>query len=77
LFGGMVLLLASGALAAFMLNRVYVGLRYKELNVRGWVYSQEGTPAKYWFTIIMAGLGLAFSVLLLVAAVSGLTGALD
>ncbi len=76
LFGLIPLLLVACGLAAFMLNRIYVGLRDRELNVRGWVYSREETPAKYWLTIVMAGLGLLFGLLMLVVAIGGLASAL-
>jgi len=74
LVSGIALLIVSFGLAAFMVNRLYVGLRDRELNVRGWVYSREKTPAKYWFTLAMATLALLFGVLLLVVAIAGVTG---
>ena len=59
-----------------MLNRLYVGLRDRKLNVRGWVYSREETPAKYWFSLMMAAVALLFGLILLVVAIAGLAVAI-
>ena len=46
------------AAAAFMANRLYVIIRYRELNVKGVVYSKAKTPIMYWVEIAMLILAL-------------------
>ncbi len=63
------LALASGGLAAFMLNRLYVLFTQNQINVKGFVYSRKEMPAFYWFWVIAATFGLlAGSVLFILSA---------
>ena len=46
------------AAAAFLANRLYVIIRYRELNVKGVVYSKANTPVMYWVEIALLVIAL-------------------
>lgn len=53
------------AIFAFMINRLYVGLRYGELNVRSTVCTRQGTPVLYWTVVLglMTGIPILFVII--------------
>lgn len=54
------------AIFAFMINRLYVGLRYGELNVRSTVFcTRQGTPVLYWAVVpgLMIGVPILFVII--------------
>jgi len=71
MFGNWIFVTLWVGLALFMINRLFVGLTHGEINVRGWVYTRESTPVRFWLTILFASLALllaAFIVAVLVFA---------
>jgi hypothetical protein len=58
MIGRLTFLVIAWAAVAFLANRLYVILRYGELNVKGVVYSKAQTPVMYWAEIAMLVLGL-------------------
>lgn len=51
-------------LAAFMVNRLYVGVGGRQINVKGVTYSRAATPVMYWIVMAMAVFGLCFGLLI-------------
>jgi hypothetical protein len=74
MLGNTLLLVLFLGFSAFMLNRLYVGVRDKQLNVKGWVYSQEDTPFRFRFSILMACVGAIFGLLMMVVMAAGVFG---
>jgi hypothetical protein len=63
---GLVFLFAAYMLLAlFMFNRLFVGLRDGKINVRGWVYSRDATPFRFWATMLLASLALILGLCLI------------
>jgi len=62
LLGGFLLALVGFALAGFMVNRLYVGLTNRQLNVKGRVYSRASQPIAYWITMANATIGLILGI---------------
>ena len=58
-FTDLLLLLLFWGIAAFLANRLYVILRYREINLRGAVYSRAATPGLYWAQMALIVLALA------------------
>ncbi|MET0373431.1 MAG: hypothetical protein ABW128_04135, partial [Rhizorhabdus sp.] len=50
--------------AAFMVNRLYVGVGGRQINVKGVTYSRFSTPVMYWIVMAMAVFGLCFGLLI-------------
>lgn len=46
------------AMAALMVNRLYVIIRDKAITVRGGTYSRSDTPFNYWFMMFVYAFGL-------------------
>jgi hypothetical protein len=74
MFGISLLMLVSTGLAAFMVNRLWVGLTQRRLNVKGAIYDRASTPILYWTTMSIALLGLAFGLAILVLGLLALVG---
>jgi len=70
--GMILLILVSACLAAFMVNRLYVGFSQGELNVKGIVYHRNDTPIAYWLTMTMAAFGLLFGLGITIVGLIGL-----
>ena len=58
MIGRAAFLVIAWAVSAFLANRLYVIIRYRELNVKGVVYSKAKTPVMYWIEIAILILGL-------------------
>jgi len=69
--GMLFLMIVAAGLVIFMINRLYVGLSQRELNVKGAIYARDRTPFLYWSTMTMAFLALAFGVFIIVIEVAG------
>lgn len=55
------------ALAAFLVNRLYVGIKHGELNVKGAIYSRSSSAVQFWLSMTFAAIALGLSTLVLVA----------
>ena len=53
MIGDAIFLLVMWSVAAFMANRLYVIVRYREINIKGAVYSRAETPIMYWIQMIL------------------------
>jgi hypothetical protein len=58
MFGTLLFTLVGLSLAGFMVNRLYVGIRERQLDVKGIIYSRSATPIRYWITMSLAAYGL-------------------
>ncbi|HEX7655516.1 MAG TPA: hypothetical protein VF404_00820 [Sphingomonas sp.] len=70
MFMTIVLLVVSGGLAAFMVNRLYVLAVFKAINVKGQHYEKEANPFQFWFWVGAACFGLVFGTALFIAAIA-------
>jgi hypothetical protein len=52
MIGNLLFIAIIWAVAAFMVNRLYVIVRYRAINVKGVTYSKVKTPVMFW--IVMA-----------------------
>lgn len=68
------LFIVAAALAAFLANRLYVGLSRRELNVKGALYSRTTTPIAYWISMSCALIGLLLTFSIVVGIGAGLLG---
>ncbi|WP_218018140.1 hypothetical protein [Sphingomonas azotifigens] len=64
MLGNLLLALVGFGLAGFMVNRLYVGLGGRQINVKGITYSRSSTPIMYWIVMAMAVFGLCFGLLI-------------
>jgi hypothetical protein len=64
MFGNLAFALVGFGLAAFMVNRLYVGIGERQINVKGTTYSRSSTPIMYWIVMAMAVFGLCFGLLI-------------
>ncbi|WP_300117102.1 hypothetical protein [Sphingobium sp.] len=64
MFGNLLLALVGLGLAAFMVNRLYVGIGERQIKVKGITYSRSSTPIMYWIVMAMAVFGLCFGLLI-------------
>lgn len=62
MLGSLLLALVGLGLAAFMLNRLYVGIGKRQINVKGVTYSRSATPVMYWIVMTMAAFGLCWGL---------------
>lgn len=62
--GNLLFALVGFGLAAFMVNRLYVGVGGRQINVKGVTYSRSSTPVMYWIVMAMAVFGLCFGLLI-------------
>lgn len=69
MIGDAIFLILLWSVATFMVNRLYVIIRYREINVKGVVYSRGETPITYW--VLMAF--IAFASLLIGSMAVGMT----
>lgn len=65
-----VLLVVSGGLAGFMVNRLYVMAVDRAINVKGQHYDRTANPFQFWFFVGSACFGLLFGLLLFVASIA-------
>ncbi|MEG3147145.1 hypothetical protein U1839_21040 [Sphingomonas sp. RT2P30] len=56
------LLVVSGGVAGFMVNRLYVMAAYKAINVKGQHYDRAADPFQFWFFVGSACFGLLFGL---------------
>ena len=64
MFGNLLFSLVGFGLAAFMVNRLYVGIGERQINVKGITYSRSSTKILYWIVMAMAVFGLCFGLLI-------------
>lgn len=60
MIGDIIFLVVMWSVAVFMANRLYVIIRYREINIKGIVYSLTDTPIMYWIQMALIALGLLF-----------------
>jgi hypothetical protein len=53
MIGDAIFLLVMWSVAAFMANRLYVIVRYRQINIKGAVYSRAETPIMYWIQMVL------------------------
>jgi hypothetical protein len=70
------LLVVSGGLAGFMINRLYVMAVYNAINVKGQHYDRATDPFQFWFFVGSACIGLLLGLGLLVMSTAALLGLL-
>jgi hypothetical protein len=58
--GNAIFLLVLWGVSVFTANRFYVVIRYREINIKGAVYSKEHTPVMYWFEVVLIGSVMCF-----------------
>lgn len=68
------LAVTSGALAVFMVNRLYVLITKHQINVKGFIYSRTEQPIYYWFWVGAAAFGLCAGLSLFVLSIGVLRG---
>jgi len=68
------LMIVSGGLAGFMINRLYVMAVYKAIDVKGQHYDKIKDPILFWFFVSSACLGLLFGLGLFVLSSAALFG---
>lgn len=64
MFGNLLLALVGFGLAVFMVNRLYVGVSERQINVKGVTYSRSSTPVMYWIVVVLAIFGLCWGLLI-------------
>jgi len=62
--GNLLLALAGFGPFAFMVNRLYVGIGERQINVKGITYSRYSTPIAYWIVMMLAIFGLCWGLLM-------------
>ena len=62
MLGSLLLALVGLGLAAFMVNRLYVGLGKRQINVKGITYSRSTTPVMYYTVMILAAFGMCWGL---------------
>ncbi|MES2303693.1 MAG: hypothetical protein WC816_14900 [Sphingomonas sp.] len=62
--GNLLFALVGFGLSIFMVNRLYVGIGERQINVKGITYSRSSTPIMYWIVMAMAVFGLCFGLLI-------------
>ena len=60
-------LLFFAAFTAFMVNRLYVGLSRRAIQIKGVVYSRAHEPIMYWIVMVLAVWGIAVGLLMTAA----------
>lgn len=68
------LMIVSGGLASFMINRLYVMTVYKSINVKGQHYDKVVDPIQFWFFVSSACFGLLFGLGLFAVSSAALFG---
>lgn len=51
--GDVLFLAVMWAVSGFLLNRLYVIVRYKAVNIKGVTYSKADTPVMYWMQMVL------------------------
>ena len=51
-------LIVMWAVTAFLVNRLYVIVRYRAINIKGVTYSKADTPVMYWMQMVILVCGL-------------------
>lgn len=64
MFGNLLLALVGFGLAAFMLNRLYVGIGERQINVKGITYSRSSSPVMYWIVMALAVFGFCWGAII-------------
>jgi hypothetical protein len=64
MFGNFLLALVGFGLAAFMVNRLSVGIGQRQINVKGIAYSRSSTPIMYCIVMTLAAFGLCWGLLI-------------
>jgi len=62
MLGSLLLALVGLGLAAFMVNRLYVGIGKRQIKVKGITYSRSTTPVMYWIVMTLAAFGLCWGL---------------
>ena len=57
--GNALFLMVMWAVSAFLVNRLYVIVRYRAINIKGVTYSKADTPIMYWIQMVLLVCGLA------------------
>lgn len=57
--GNAIFLTVMWAVSAFLVNRLYVIVRYRAINIKGITYSKADTPIMYWIQMVLLVWGLA------------------
>ncbi len=59
MIGNALFLTVLWAVSAFLVNRLYVIVRYGAINIKGATYSKAETPIMYWIQMALLVCGLA------------------
>jgi len=58
MIGNALFLLLIWSVTGFLVNRLYVIVRYRAINIKGVTYSRADTPVMYWIQMVLLVFGL-------------------
>lgn len=77
MFGNFLLFVVSWITTAFLSNRLYVIIRYREITIKGVTYSKSSTPIMYWLQMLLIIAGLLMTGGIAVVITLGSLGLFD